>query len=131
MTPDAGKSVPDLLGDLVSHTGTLVQKEVQLARAELSEKVSVVGGAATSLGIGAGLLLGALFALTTALIALLVEFFGLSGTVSGLIVAVAFGLIGFLVLRGGLAKLENFNLTPDRTVAQLSRDARVVKEQVR
>lgn len=131
MTPDAGKSVPDLLGDLVNQTTTLVRKEVQLARAELGEKVGVVGGAATSLAIGAGLLLGALFALTYALIALLVELFGLSETVSAFIVAAVFALVGFLILRGGLAKLENFNLTPDRTVAQLSRDAQVVKEQVR
>jgi hypothetical protein len=131
VTPDAGKSVPDLLGDLVNQTTTLVRKEVQLARAELGEKVGVVGGAATSLAIGAGLLLGALFALTYALIALLVELFGLSETVSAFIVAAVFALVGFLVLRGGLAKLENFNLTPDRTVAQLSRDAQVVKEQVR
>jgi len=128
---DLGKSVPDLLGDLVSQTSTLVQKEVQLARAELGEKVSVVGGAATSLGIGAGLLLGALFALTYALIALLVEFLHLSETLAGFIVAALLGLIGYLVLRGGLAKLQGFNLTPDRTVAQLSRDAQVVKEQVR
>lgn len=128
---DTGKSVPDLLGDLVHQTSTLVRKELQLARAELGEKVSVVGGAATSLGAGVGLLLGALFALTYALIALLVELFGLSETVSAFIVAALFGLVGFLVLRGGLAKLQSFNLTPDRTVAQLSRDAQVVKEQVR
>ena len=32
---DANKSVPDLLGDLVSQSSTLVQKEVQLARAGL------------------------------------------------------------------------------------------------
>lgn len=128
---DSGRSVPDLLGDLVNQTTTLVRKEVQLARAELGEKVSVVGGAATSLGIGAGLLIGALFALTYALIALLVELFGLSETLSAFIVAALFGLVGYLVLRGGLAKLQDFNLTPDRTVAQLSRDAQVVKEQVR
>jgi len=125
------RSVPDLLGDLVNQTTTLVRKEVQLARAELGEKVSVVGAAGMSLGIGAALLLGALIALIQGAIAFLVEFFGLSSTLSALIVAVVVGLIGYLVLRGGLAKLQNFNLTPDRTVAQLSRDAQVAKEQVR
>jgi len=128
---DANRSVPDLLGDLVNQTTTLVRKEVQLARAELSEKVSTVGAAGMSLGIGAALLLGALIALMQGAIALLVEVFGLSPTLSALIVAAVTGLIGFLVLRGGLAKLQNFNLTPDRTVAQLSRDAQVAKEQVR
>jgi hypothetical protein len=128
---DTNRSVPDLLGDLVNQTTTLVRKEVQLARAELGEKVSVVGAAGMSLGIGAALLLGALIALIQGAIALLVEFFGLSTTVSAIIVAALTGLIGYLVLRGGLAKLQNFNLTPDRTVAQLSRDAQVAKEQVR
>jgi hypothetical protein len=125
------RSVPDLLGDLVNQTTTLVRKEVQLARAELGEKVSVVGAAGMSLGIGAALLLGALIALIQGAIALLVEVFDLSPTLSAIIVAVVVGLIGYLVLRGGLTKLQNFNLTPDRTVAQLSRDAQVAKEQVR
>ena len=66
------RSVPDLLGDLVNQTTTLVRKEVQLARAELGEKVSVVGAAGMSLGIGAALLLGALIALIQGAIALLV-----------------------------------------------------------
>lgn len=125
------RSVPDLLGDLVNQTTTLVRKEVQLVRAELGEKVSVIGAAGMSLGIGAALLLGALIALIQGAIALLVEFFGLSTTLSAIIVAALTGLIGYLVLRGGIAKLQNFNLTPDRTVAQLSRDAQVAKEQVR
>jgi hypothetical protein len=40
-------------------------------------------------------------------------------------------VIGYVVLRGGLSRLKASNLTPDRTVAQLSRDAEVAKEQVR
>lgn len=131
MSQSTDRSVADLLGDLVDQTTTLVRKEVQLARAELSEKVGQVAGAAISLGAGMVLFIGALIALVQAAIAALVEYAGLSATISALIVAAVIGLVGFLVLRGGLATLKSFSITPDRTAAQLSRDAEVVKEQVR
>ncbi|WP_207538122.1 phage holin family protein [Sabulicella rubraurantiaca] len=131
MRENSDRSVADLLGDLVDQTTTLVRKEVQLARAELSEKAGQVSTAVISLGAGMVLAIGALIALTQAAIAALVEYAGLSATVSALIVAAVLGLIGFLVVRGGLATLKSFNITPDRTATQLSRDAQVVKEQVR
>jgi len=125
------RSVTDLLGDLVAQTSTLVRKEVQLARAELSEKFASVGAGAASVGIGGALLLGALFVLLQAAVLFLAEVLDLSPTLSGLIVAIAAALIGYLILRGGVAKMSPSNLTPDRTATQLSRDAEVVKEQIR
>ncbi|MFT8242895.1 phage holin family protein [Roseomonas sp. BN140053] len=131
MSGDANRSIPDLLGDLVDQTSTLVRKEVQLARAELGEKVSHVGAAGTSLGLGGALLLGSLILLLFAAAAFLVQFLTLSWGVSYLIVAVVAGVIGYSVLRGGVSQLKASNLSPDRTIAQLSRDAEVAKEQVR
>ncbi|MCW8086671.1 phage holin family protein [Sabulicella glaciei] len=131
MRENTERSVADLLGDLVDQTTTLVRKEVQLARAELGEKAGQVSSAVISLGAGMVLAIGALIALTQAAIAALVEYAGLSATVSALIVAAVLALIGFLVVRGGIATLRSFNITPDRTATQLSRDAQVVKEQVR
>ncbi|MFL1461678.1 phage holin family protein [Roseococcus sp. DSY-14] len=131
MSQGGERGVADLLGDLVDQTTTLVRKEVQLARAELGEKAGQVSGAVISLGAGMVLFIGALIALVQAAIAALVEYAGLSATVSALIVAVVVALVGWLVARGGLATLKSFSITPDRTAAQLSRDAEVVKEQVR
>ena len=48
-----------------------------------------------------------------------------------LIVAAVVGPIGYFLPRGGLNRLKASNLVPDRTAEQLSRDAAVVKEQVR
>lgn len=131
MSQHTDRSIPDLLGDLVDQTSTLVRKEVQLARAEFSEKLATMGAAAASLAVGGVLLLAALIVLLQAVVAALVEYAHLSATVSALIVAVVVALIGYSVLRGGLSRLKASNLTPDRTVAQLSRDAEVAKEQVR
>ena len=131
MSHGTERSVADLLGDLVDQTTTLVRKEVQLARAELSEKTTKVTAAIVSLGAGMVFLIGALIALVQTAIVALVEYAGLSATIAGLIVAVVTALIGYLVMRGGLSTLKNLSITPDRTAAQLSRDAQVVKEQVR
>jgi xanthine/uracil permease len=128
-TPDP-RSVPDLLGDLVQQSSSLVRQEVQLARAEMSEKVSQIGAAAASIGVAGALLLGALIILLQAVVAILVAF-GLQVWLASLIVGIVVALIGYLLLQGGLKKMKAANLTPDRTVHQVSQDAAVAKEAVR
>lgn len=130
MMPEANRSVPDLIGDLVDQTSTLVRKEVQLARAEMSEKVSQIGASAGGIAVGGALLLAALIVLLNAVAAFLVTL-GLSVWLSSLIVAVVVAIIGYVMLRAGLNRLKAANLTPQRTVTQLSRDAAAAKEQVR
>ncbi|HWL82716.1 MAG TPA: phage holin family protein [Roseomonas sp.] len=130
MMPEANRSVPDLLGDLVNQTSTLLRKEVQLARAEMGEKVSQVGASAGGIAVGGALLLAALIVLLLAIAAFLVTL-GLSVWLSQLIVAVVVAIIGYIMLRSGLNRLKAANLTPQRTATQLSRDAAVAKEQVR
>jgi len=130
MSQDANRSVPDLLGDLVNQTSTLVRKEIQLVRAEVNDKVSLLGAAGAGLVIGAFLLLASLIVLLQAAVAALIEYAGLSATVSALIVAIVVAVIGYIMLRRALDKIKASSLTPDRTVAQLSRDAAVIKEQV-
>ena len=130
MSSNNQNSVADLFGNVVTELSTLFRKEVQLARAELGEKAEQATGAAASLAIGGVLLLAALIFLLQALVALLV-YLGVPPGWAELIVAVAVGLIGYLLLRGGLNRLKASNLVPSRTAEQLSRDAAVVKEQVR
>lgn len=125
------RGVADLLGDLFGQTSNLVRNEVRLAKAEMGEKFAQIGGAATAIGIGAALLLGGFLVLLQALVIFLAEVLDLSPTVSALIVGLGCLLIGFLVLRGGAAKLAPSNLVPERTAEQLSRDAALVKEQTR
>jgi hypothetical protein len=130
MVEQHNRSVPELFNDIVAQLSSLFRKEVQLARAEVGEKVSQAGGAAGSIAVGGVLLLGALIMLLHALAALIV-YLGLAPGWAYLITGVVVALIGYFVLRGGLSRLKASNLTPQRTVEQLSRDAAVAKEQVR
>lgn len=124
------RSIPELFTDLVDNVTTLFRTEVRLAKAEASEKLEMLKGAAVLIGIGALFLLAALIAFTDVLAVWLV-LLGIPVAWSGLIVVLVLAAIGALMLKAGMDRLKARNLTPGRTVHQLNRDAAVVKEQVR
>jgi hypothetical protein len=124
-----GRSMPELFGDVVSELSSLFRKEVQLARAEMGEKLGSLTGAITPIVAGGVVMLAALIVLMFSVVSLLV-YLGVPVGWSQLIVGLGFVLIGYLVLNSGLSRLKATSLVPARTTEQLSRDARVVKEQV-
>lgn len=93
------RSTGDLLKELSDHTTTLVKQEIDLAKAELSEKGKKAGKGAGMFG-GAGLFgVFAFAALTTCIIAALES--PLSLWLAALIVAVVYAAIaGVLALQG-------------------------------
>ncbi len=125
------RSVPELVSSVISQISTLFRKEVQLARAEMGEKLGSMGTAVVPLAAGGGLLLGALLLLLLALAALVTNLFGIATGWSLLIVGVLAAILGYALIRGALSKLSAANLMPSRTAEQLSRDAQVAKETVR
>jgi Putative Actinobacterial Holin-X, holin superfamily III len=130
---DSGRSVPDLLANLVSQISTLFRQEIRLARAEMGEKLSQTTTAILPIGAGVALLLAATVVLLFSLAEGITAWTGLDIGWSLLIVGAAFAVIGFVLLRSGVSqlKLKGSNLMPERTAEQVSRDARVAKEQVR
>ena len=129
---DGGRaSVPELLSSALGQVSTLFRKEIQLARAEMGEKFGQAAGAIVPIAAGAAVLLGVLVLLLFALASLLVRLFDLATGWAQLIVAVVFALVGYALVRSGLSTLKTSNLVPERTAEQISRDAQVVKEQVR
>jgi len=123
------RSLPDLLGSVLGQVSTLFRQEVRLARAEIGEKISHMSGAAVPLAAGGGLLLGAVVILLLAAVSALTAFDVDAGWAQLIVGVVAAG-IGYLMIRGGIARLSASNLMPNRTADQLSRDAQLAKEQV-
>jgi uncharacterized membrane protein YqjE len=128
---DDTRSFGELLGDMVTQLSTLFRKELQLARAEMGEKVSDASGAIPGIAGGAALALAALGVLLMALAALVARLLDLPLGWGQLIVGVVGALLGYLLIRGGIAKLKATNLIPQRTADQLALDAQAAKEQVR
>lgn len=130
MLPDNQRSAADLFGTVVTELSTLFRKEVQLARAEVGEKAGEAAGALASIAMGGVLLLAALIILLQALVAFLI-YAGIPVAWAQVIVFAVVAVIGYSMLRAGMNRLKASNLVPNRTAEQLSRDAAVVKEQVR
>jgi Putative Actinobacterial Holin-X, holin superfamily III len=127
--PPADLGMADLFTEVVKEFGTLVSKEMQLARIELSEKMTLVALNVGLIVVGAVLVMAALLLLLQAAVAALVAQ-GFSTTVATLIVAGATLIIGVVTLWFGATRLEAKNLAPSRTLESLQEDAAVAKYQV-
>ena len=126
---DDHRTIPELVSALTADLANLVRKESELVRAEISEKISDATHAGAWMGVGAALLLGAFLVLLEALVLALSKM--MDPLWASIIVAVVVGGAGFLLIRTALAKVRAANLAPDRSVRQIGKDARMVKEQVK
>jgi Putative Actinobacterial Holin-X, holin superfamily III len=123
------RSLKDLLADLSNSITTLFRKEIQLVRAETSEKITQAGVAMGSIAGGAILALAALIVLLQALVIGIAEA-GVPAGWASLIVGVIVAMIAYILIHKGTSDLKASNLAPSRTVDSLKRDAQIAKEQV-
>ena len=124
------RTIPELFTSVGSQLAELMRTEGQLARAEISEKMTLV---ATGLGLivgGAILLMPALVVLLEAAVAALVES-GYAPYWSALIVGGVCLALGLILLLIGLSWLRAGRFIPDKTIHQLQRDAATARSQVR
>jgi uncharacterized membrane protein len=124
------RSIPEIIADLLTQFPTLVRKESQLARTELSEKMTQVGYGITFIACGTVLLTPALVVLLQAAVAAL-EQSQFQPFVAALIVGGVALVIGIVLLLVGINRLKVENLAPNRTIDQIQQDASVAKQQLR
>jgi hypothetical protein len=124
------RSVFEITSDLLTQFPTLVRKESQLARAELSEKISRVGMGLALIGIGAVLLIPALVVLLIAAVNALQEA-GFGPALAALIAGGSALVIGVILLLIGINRMKVENLVPTKTLHQIQEDASVAKQQLR
>jgi hypothetical protein len=131
---ETGKSdlhnISSLVGDAMTQVAKLFQNEVDLAKAELGEKVRKLGGALGLLAGGAVLVIPAivmvLFALSSALIAA-----GWSPTLAYLASAIVAAAISGALIVVGIKRLDVGSVAPQETMRQLERDKDTLKGMVR
>ena len=124
--PTAGSLITDVLG----HVSALVRKEMDLARAEMSENAKK---AAVAVGLLVGAVVVALVALNVlaaALVVGLAEVMGDAGEWAPLIVGGLLAVIAFVMIAKGVNDLKGSSLAPTRTARNLKRDGEVVKESI-
>ena len=124
----ADRPLTGLLTELAQETTTLVRKEVELAKAEVSEKVSQATTGAVSLAAGGMVAFAGLIFLLLALTYYLATM--MEPWLAALIVGGAVTLIGIVLVVMGKSKLSARNLQPTRTIATLQDDKQWAKEQL-
>ncbi|MGA8970523.1 MAG: phage holin family protein [Pseudolabrys sp.] len=118
------KGVVDLAGDVLKEIGVLIQTELQLLRAEISEKLTFTAWSAALIGAGALLLMATIVLLLQAAIAGLVAY-GFSWPVAILIVAAVTLLVGAGLIWFGINRLSLDRLAPSKTIDQLQKDSTI------
>jgi hypothetical protein len=122
------RSIGELFGQLSQDMTMLFRQELQLARAELSEKISQVTSNLVSVVAGGFVAYVGALALVAALILGLHEAAEISPWVSALIVGAIFAVAGYVMLNRGLKELKRVDLAPRRTVETLKDDVQWAKE---
>jgi hypothetical protein len=122
--------IPKLFGDAVEQLGKLVQNEAQLARTEMSEKITQAGIGTAYLAGAAALCIPVLVMLLMALSIALIQA-GLSPVAAYLASAVVGAVIAGILAAIGLNRLKPENLTPNVTIKEVGRDVATAKELAR
>ena len=118
------KGLLDVAGGAWQDLGDLIQAELELLRAEISEKLTLTAWSASLIGGGAVLLVATLVLLLQAAIGALVAL-GVPWLAAVLIVAAVTLVLGGSLVWSGFNNLAH-RLTPTKTIAQVQKDAKAL-----
>jgi hypothetical protein len=124
-----GAALPRAVTDVLMDLADLVQKELRLARAELSAKLTTKLRAGIWVSIAAGCALVAVVFAAEGVVIWITNF-GIALHLSCLIVAGVMAAAAWLAYYQGRADAQE-ELTPTRTIHQIKQDITTTKEQLR
>lgn len=127
-TENKEDALGDLLSQLISQTSALVQREIDLARTEMSQKVAQVSRGTRLLAVGGALAYAGFLAIVATAVIALVKYLALPWWVATLAVGTFTLIVGLLVALRGSRALQLTNLAPQKTLQMLKEDADWVRE---
>lgn len=120
------RSVGELLKELSQETATLVHQEMELAKAELSQKGKQAGAGAGMFGLAGAVGLAALGSLTACFVLALATV--VPAWLAALVVAVVYAVIAAALTQTGKSKLEHASPpVPEQTVESVKEDVQWAK----
>jgi uncharacterized membrane protein YqjE len=124
------RSLGELLKQLSQETTRLVHQELELAKAELTQKGKQAGQGAGMFGGAGALGLAALGALTACFILALNAI--MPAWLAALLVAVVYGIIAFVLVKQGQARMKAMGSpVPEQTIETVKEDVEWAKTQMR
>lgn len=116
------RSLGDLFAELSRDATTLIRKEFELAKAEMSANFARLGRHAAYIAVGGALAYAGLLTIVAAVVVIL-QVLGLTWWASTLIVGIVVLLVGYLLVQRGLSALQRDRLTPTETIETLKENA--------
>jgi xanthine/uracil permease len=123
------RSLGELFSELSRETSTLFQKEVQLAKVEMSRKAAQAGKDAGFLVAGGAIAYAGFLTLLAAAVLGLAQV--MPDWLAAVIVGVVIAGIGYALVQKGMSDLRKINPAPRRTLETLKEDKEWLKQQVR
>jgi len=128
-THSDGRSIGQILQDIVNHVSDIIRSEIRLAKVEVRQDATHFAKAGTWIGV-AGIL--AFYAVGFVLLSAV---YGLQGVMpswlAALIVGVAVGIVAITLYLTGRKKLAQASLRPDKTIQTLEDNVTWFKRQTK
>jgi len=130
------RSIGQLLKELTHETSTLLRQEVNLAKTEMSEKVSRAGANLGEVAMGGGVALLGAIALLLAVIyglgAILNNFLSpeTASWLAPLIVGGILAAVGYSMIKKALETLKRESLAPEKTTQSLQENKEWLKQKI-
>ena len=121
------RSIGELVAELSRETTTLVRQELQLAKAEMSQKATRVGKNVGFLVVGGVVAYTGLLAIVAAVIIVLGNVIPL--WISALAVGAAIALVGLVLVAKGVNTLRQEDPAPRETMETLKEDKEWLRDQ--
>lgn len=119
----------ELFSDLSRGASELIRQEIQLAKAEMTQKASQAGKELSVLTIGGFVAYAGFLTLIAAAILGLSEF--MASWLAALLVGLIIAAIGYLLVQRGIENLKDINPAPRRTIKTLREDKEWINQQIR
>lgn len=119
----------ELFKDLTHETQKLINQEIELAKTEISDKVSRMLKDVTAIGIGAFVAYTGVLVLVAAIVLALGRVIPLWA--SALVVGVIISGVGVALLMKGIKDLKETRMTPEKTAESLKETAKWAKAQMK
>jgi uncharacterized membrane protein YqjE len=123
------RSIRDLLSDFAAGTRDLVRKEIELARAEISENISAALTAIQSMAIGGALAYAGLLLLLAAAVLGLNEWLQRAWLAALIVGATVLAVAGAFAMAGRKTVREE-SLSPTKSPRSLRRDKELVQKHI-
>jgi hypothetical protein len=124
------RSFSQLFGDSLAEMAKLIQNEVDLARAELGEKIETIGAAGKLIVAGGVLLIPALVLILLAISAELIQL-GWSAPLAYLCSGVGAAIVAVALVLSGASRVSGNALKPSATLDEIQKDTFLAKELMR